>query len=114
MKTPEEIMTGMRKCHSEENCDGCPYLSEEAFCERRLEEDALQYMEQLEKRCKEQEERIRLMIIQMRGDCGCCAHKGRPSHKSLCTVCLSEESRPMWKYEGLPEVNHEKDQNRLG
>lgn len=81
MKTPEEIMTGMRKCHREENCDGCPYLSEqalncdgfpylsgEAFCERKLEEDALQYMEQLEKRCKELEERIRLMIIQMRRD----------------------------------------------
>ena len=102
MKTPEEIMTGMRKCHREENCDGCPYLPGKATCERKLEEDALQYMEQLEKRCKGLEDRISLMLIQMHGDCACCKHVTVGIGTEPCASCLHKRDHDAWEYRGLP------------
>lgn len=57
--------------------------------------DALAYIEQLE-------ERIDLMMIQMRGDCGCCKH--RNAKEEPCRSCLNEEDSPYWQYEGLPVI----------
>ena len=102
MKTPEEIKDTLELCYTG-TCDTlkhrCPY-SYEGNCTDIVMSDALDYIEQLE-------ERINLMLIQMRGYCGCCAYKGRPSYKSPCTECLCGENRPMWEYEGLPELTKE-------
>ena len=102
MKTPEEInrlKTGLEYCASDE-CHGdrgeCPYRYT-IICVSEMAGQAREYIEQLE-------ERIDLMLIQMHGDCGCCVYRGRPSYKSPCTECLCGNRRPMWKYEGLPEV----------
>lgn len=108
MKTPEEIKKGLSVCSNADavnepgECEGCPYLIEgQILCGiNTMMKDSIDYIEQLE-------ERINLMLIQMRGDCGCCAYKGRPSYKSPCTECLCGENRPMWEYEGLPELTKE-------
>ena len=109
MKTPEEIKHSLKRCYTiGMPCDGCPYEQYDG-CNDMLADDALSYICQLE-------ERISLMMIQMRGDCGCCAYKGRPSYKSPCTECLCGENRPMWEYEGLPDEKKETkdEQNERG
>ena len=98
MKTPEEIKKGLERCKDDRCiCDECEFSDGNVKKWRSLMGDALAYIEQLE-------ERIDLMLIQMRGDCGCCVYRGRPSYKSPCTECLCGNGRPMWEYEGLPEV----------
>ena len=51
---------------------------------------------------EEAKERADLMLIQMQGDCGVC--KRREIKDEVCAKCLSSSKRPMWEYEGLPEV----------
>lgn len=105
MKTPEEIkeIKTALECCSHDECKWesyeCPYY-QYSSCTSIMEGKALSYINELE-------ERIRLMIIQMQGDCGCCAYKGRPSYKSPCTECMCSENRPKWEYEGLPELKHD-------
>lgn len=91
MKTPEEIKKGLERCRLEASCgNGCPYHHE--GCGDAMRSDALAYIGQLE-------ERIALMMIQMKGDCGVCKHRG----DNLCNECLAKYDRPLWEYEGLPE-----------
>ena len=95
MKTPEEIKKGLA-CG---NCFSCPYFTsvkDPGDCGGQAAKDALAYIAQLE-------ETISLMLIQMRGDCGCCKH-GRDM--AWCNRCLTsrEDYHPLWEYEGLPEV----------
>ncbi len=99
-KTPEEIKKGLERCKDDRCiCDECEFSDGNVKKWRSLMGDAMAYIEQLE-------ERIDLMLIQMRGDCGCCVYRGRPSYKSPCTECLCGNGRPMWEYEGLPEVKN--------
>ena len=112
MKAPEEIKKALEMCVSEKCATEeyrCQYLAKEHFCIDSIMSDALACIDQLK-------ERIDLMLIQMHGDCGCCAYKGRPSYKSPCTECLCGENRPMWEYEGLPELTKETkyEQNERG
>lgn len=97
MKTPEEIKDTLELCYTG-TCDTlkhrCPY-SYEGNCTDIVMSDALDYIEQLE-------ERIDLMMIQMRGDCGCCKH--RNAKEEPCRSCLNEEDSPYWQYEGLPVI----------
>lgn len=99
MKTPEEIKKGLA-CHMDglgpfKPCSDCTYHGKGLKpCRIAVHEDALAYMEQLE-------ERIALMMIQMKGDCGVCKHRGKPDR---CNECLAKYGRPLWEYEGLPEV----------
>lgn len=101
MKTPDEIKKGLRLCSTwETNCEECPYnVGGKIFaCGCKLKGDALAYIEQIE-------ERIALMLIQMRGDCGCCKHRNeRPSEGGPCNKCAEKDGHPLWEYEGLPEV----------
>ena len=100
MKTPDEIKKGLERCKDDRCiCDECEFSDGNVKKWRSLMGDALAYIEHLE-------ERIDLMMIQMRGDCGCCVYRGRPSYKSPCTECLCGNGRPMWEYEGLPEVKN--------
>lgn len=96
MKTPEEIKIGLA---CEETCFNCPYFKDSksiADCIERVQNDALAYINQLE-------ETISLMMIQMRGDCGCCKHG---KDMAWCNRCLTSRGdyHPLWEYEGLPEV----------
>ena len=100
MKTPKEIKKALGCCSrgvswSSTCAKGCPYL-DVYKCATVLQSDALAYIAQLE-------ETISLMMIQMRGDCGCCKH-GRDMAR--CNKCLTsrEGYHPLWEYEGLPEV----------
>lgn len=100
MKTPEEIKKikeGLKSCSSDE-CHGehgdCPYKNN-VFCMMTMAGEAMAYIEQLE-------EHIDLMLIQMRGDCGCCKH--RNAKEEPCRSCLNEEDSPYWQYEGLPVI----------
>lgn len=97
MKTPDEIKDTLKLCYTG-TCDTlkhrCPY-SYEGNCTDIVMSDALDYIEQLE-------ERIDLMMIQMRGDCGCCKH--RNAKEEPCRSCLNEEDSPYWQYEGLPVI----------
>lgn len=94
MKTPEAIKFGLKHCRSVVICDiRCEYYPEKE-CEPMLLDDALAYIEQLE-------ETIALMKIQMRGDCGVCKHK---AHDDACLNCLLLPDKPMWEYEGLPQL----------
>lgn len=97
MKTPDEIKYTLKLCCTK-ICDTlehrCPY-SYEGNCTDIVMSDALDYIEQLE-------ERIDLMMIQMRGDCGCCKH--RNAKEEPCRSCLNEEDSPYWQYEGLPVI----------
>ena len=75
MKTPEEIKKGLECCSKPQlsnPCKDCPY--DECGCvedgKSNVTHDALTYIEQLE-------EQIMCMKIQMRGDCGCCKHRGK-------------------------------------
>lgn len=98
MKSPEEIKKALRchaSDHSYDGCYICPYYDGEE-CEGGLVLDALACIEQLE-------EQIDLMKLQMRGDCGTCAHK--LTGAAVCAQCLQGDNRPNWAYEGLPEVN---------
>lgn len=47
MKTPEEIKTALRDCGNDD-CRGCAYGDNWAVCQRRMELDALEYIEKLE------------------------------------------------------------------
>jgi hypothetical protein len=60
-----------------------------------MKQDARAYINELE-------ERISLMKIQMRGDCGCCKYKAEEDEP--CVSCVMNESKPAWEYEGLPEL----------
>ena len=100
MKTPEEIKeikAGLECCASDE-CHGdnreCPYQYT-VICVSTMAGQALSYINELE-------ERISLMLIQMRGDCGCCKH--RNAKEEPCRSCLNEEDSPYWQYEGLPVI----------
>ena len=53
------------------------------------------------KAIEEAKERADLMLIQMRGDCGVC---GNRENRAMCNECLDGKDKPLWKYEGLPEV----------
>ena len=94
MKTPEEIKKALAICSENEvrlSCAGCPFYED---CDNGMK-DAMAYIESLE-------ERIDLMLIQMRGDCGTCAHK--LTGAAVCMECVQGDDRPNWVYEGLPEV----------
>lgn len=98
MKSPKEIKIGLA---CEVNCFSCPYfrgMKDKSDCGGAAAKDALAYIAQLE-------ETISLMMIQMRGDCGCCLH-GRDGSKERCNKCLTSRKtyHPLWEYEGLPEV----------
>lgn len=100
MRSPEEIKKikeGLKCCSSDE-CHGdhgdCPYKNN-VLCMMTMAGEAMAYIEQLE-------ERIDLMMIQMRGDCGCCKH--RNAKEEPCRSCLNEEDSPYWQYEGLPVI----------
>ena len=111
MRTPEEIKRALTCCYMCNSCgDDCPYDDmgcDIDKCTSELAKDALLYIEQLE-------ERIQLMLIQMKGDCGVCKH--RQDERKLddkqmgcrlspaCYECLRKDGRSMWEYEGLPEV----------
>ena len=100
MKTPEEIKKGLA-CG---NCFSCPYftgMEDPGDCGGQAAKDALAYVEQLEGT-------ISLMLIQMRGDCGCCLH-GRDGSMERCSKCLTSPKvyHPLWEYEGLPEVERD-------
>lgn len=108
MKTPEEIKKGLRICRSLGmilgGCGDCPYKGWDGDCECGLEDDALAYIQQLE-------ERIDLMKLQMRGDCGTC--RFRLSINGRCHDCMEggdDPYHPLWEYEGLPgeDTYHEK------
>ena len=96
MKTPEEIKKGLMLCcitnESVKTCIQCPYYDKR--CVDDLLADAYAYIEQLE-------ETIALMKIQMEGDCGTCKHK---AHDKACITCLQEPNKPLWEYEGLPQL----------
>lgn len=93
MKTPDDIKLGMKQCYTTGmSCHGCPYEKCDE-CNDILAGDALDYIEQLE-------ERISLMKIQMRGDCGTCKH--REEEDGPCNSCVINETRPSWEYEGIP------------
>lgn len=104
-KSPEEIKKGLA-CHAENglqrlNCSECVYHGKGARpCRIAVHEDAIAYIEQLE-------ERICLMMIQMRGDCGCCLHRDAPENAEICMDCLNKTQlgETNWEYEGLPEID---------
>ena len=97
MKTQDEIKNTLKLCYTG-ICDTlayrCPYWHE-GNCTDIIMSDSLAYIEQLE-------ERISLMKIQMRGDCGCCKHKAENGEP--CISCSIDGDRPNWEYEGLPEI----------
>ena len=102
MKKPNEIKLGLEFCSQDASVvpnGRCPYGRNCEECDgdgiQTLKADALAYILQLE-------ERVDLMLIQMQGDCGVC--KRRESKDEICAKCLSDHKRPMWEYEGLPEV----------
>ena len=94
MKTPDEIKSGLKKCYGTQSCAGCPYY-DLIDCNNALTIDALSYIEQLE-------ERIRLMLIQMQGDCGCCKHVTVGIGTEPCASCLHKRDHDAWDYRGLP------------
>ena len=87
----------------------CPYnvAAEDYSCQELLTADAFDPINQLE-------ERIQLMLIQMKGDCGVCKHRldeRKLDDKQLgcrlspaCYECLKKDGRSKWEYEGLPEL----------
>lgn len=110
MKTPEEIKKALKICMGDNwHCYECPYnrCLLHNRCDIPMYTDILAYIEQLE-------ERIQLMLIQMKGDCGTCKHRldeRKLDDKQLgcrlspaCYECLKKDGREMWEYEGLPEV----------
>lgn len=99
MKSPDEIKKGLACPVTVRSdllpCSDCSYHGRNVTpCRIAVIDDAMAYIEQLE-------ERIALMKIQMEGDCGTCAHK---AHDKACIVCLQDPTKPLWEYEGLPEL----------
>lgn len=95
MKSPEEIKEALKRCHTlGTSCKGCAYYEYEE-CEDKHALEALAYIQQLE-------ERIDLMMLQMRGDCGVC--KNRDLFDGTCEPCQNHpfNYHPLWEYEGLP------------
>ena len=48
MRTPEEIMDGLKRCSGAGECKECPYYDGDELCMGALAEDALAYVQQLE------------------------------------------------------------------
>lgn len=101
MQTPEQIekiKRGLRCCAADEcrGADGrCPYFRTDATCVKEIATDALACIDDLETA-------VKLMRVQMRGDCGVCKHS---AEKDLCARCVNRKGeRTAWEYEGLPEV----------
>lgn len=101
MKTPDEIKKGLA-CPVQKrgfllDCSNCAYHGRDLTpCRIAVHEDALAYIEKLE-------ERIDLMLIQMRGDCGTC--RFRFSTSDICVNCTNSWDgtyHPCWEYEGFP------------
>lgn len=93
MKTPEEIKNGLKEI--------ARYWR--GWNEEDAANDALAYIEQ-------QEERIGLLKLQLRGDCDTCKHR---NVEYTCRVCCDDEYayHPLWEYEGFPgerKDDHEK------
>ena len=71
-------------------------------------------LRELVEKYKQLEERIQLMLIQMKGDCGVCKHRTDERKvedgqlgcrlSPACYECLKKDGRSMWEYEGLPEL----------
>ena len=104
MKSPDEIKLGLELCSQDANVvpnGRCPYGRDCEECDsdgiQTLKADALAYIKQLE-------ERNNLMLIQMRGDCGCCKHQEVEFGYEPCHSCIEDPDRPAWEYEGLPEL----------
>lgn len=76
-------------------------LSDDPHCHRAISRTDKAHKAAL-KAIEEAKERADLMLIQMQGDCGVC--KRRDIKDEVCAKCLSDHKRPMWEYEGLPEV----------
>lgn len=109
MKTPEEIKMGLechgfKEAHFHKHCSDCAYHGKKLTpCRIAVHEDALKYIKLLE-------ERIDLIMIQLRGDCGTCKHRRM---EYTCRVCCDDEYayHPLWEYEGFPgerKDDHEK------
>ena len=101
MKTPEEIKKGLECCNMPSiGCRSCPYQGD---CDGQPGLDALAYIKQLE-------ERIDMLMLQLRGDCDTCKNR---KCEYTCRVCCDDEYayHPLWEYEGFPserEDDHEK------
>lgn len=94
MKTPEEIKEALRTCTSTGCGEAYCAYEHDGDCSGSVMRDSLALIEQLE-------DQIDLMKIQMQGDCGVCKHK---AHDDACLTCLTLPDKPLWEYEGLPEV----------
>ena len=99
MKTPEEIKKAL-ECHvTYRKCaDECPYENSGNLvthdCIQNMVKDAYAYIQKLE-------ERIDMMMLQIRGDCGVC--KNRDLFDGTCEPCQNHPFvyHPLWEYEGF-------------
>lgn len=93
MNSPEVIKSALCHCSKNKGCAGCVF---DIYDECAVTENALAYIQKLE-------ERIDLMLIQMRGDCGTC--RFRLTTSDICIKCMNagdDPYHPHWEYEGLP------------
>ena len=112
MKTPEDIKHGLRQCIAPglEGCHGCPYEDDEC-CKWRVKSDALDCIEQLEKKVQDAEAAmnekdtiIDRMLEQMRGRCSYCKHGNLFVDVEPCASCMSRKKHSSWEYVGLPNA----------
>lgn len=120
MKTPDEIKRGLEMCYGVMECTDCPYMGKDSAggdCYDLVKEEALTYIQQLEKDNAQKDERIRklerereALIKVAHGQCRACKHKLSFSpFDEPCCKCRNIwpghgfESR--WEWRGVEEEN---------
>lgn len=105
-KTPDEIKRGLEYCGHAIGCFDCIYFDGNE-CEETLEDDALAYIQQLER-----ERDALLEIVRNEADCKVCKHlkeecDGDCSFCEIegpcaCARCTTKDSH--WEWAGIKEV----------
>lgn len=100
VKTPDEIKRGL-ECCQHGVCYGsvCPYYN--SAC-RRLGEDALAYIQQLERERDALIEHLKLRLV-----CPMCKHYGQSTVEEPCAWCGSEHTN--FEFCGVEEDDHATD-----
>lgn len=108
MKTPEEIKKGLECCILEtddtsliDHCRACLYRST-GLCFRHLLEDALAYIQQLERERDAAVEDLETMG-EDRAYCDTCLHNNTNHKEEPCSSCMSGYLINNWQWRGVPQ-----------
>lgn len=104
MKSPDEIKKGLECCQTSMTtkykvCSKCGYFDDGYECENVLREDALAYIQQLER-----ERDAAVKELEVYKFCTACKHDNDNLDKNNNSPCFGCSSKSNWQWRGAQEV----------